>query len=40
VLSSDRKLLTVQGAACTKLRSEKERHLLNVRVECERQTLL
>jgi hypothetical protein len=40
VLSPDRKSLTVQGNACTMLQNPKERHMLTVRVECERQTLL
>jgi Mg-chelatase subunit ChlD len=39
-LSADRKRLTVQGSACTKLQSQTENHVLTVKVECERQTPL
>jgi hypothetical protein len=38
-LSADRKRLTVVGAACTKLQSTSETHMLTVKIECERQTL-
>jgi hypothetical protein len=40
VLSDDRMVLTLQGAACTQVQNESERHLVTVRVECERQTPL
>jgi hypothetical protein len=40
VLSPGLDVLTVQGAACTKLQSTTEQHTLSVSVECERQTPL
>lgn len=39
VLSADRMRLTVVGAACTRLQSTSDPHMLTVKVECERQTL-
>jgi hypothetical protein len=39
-LSADRKRLTVLGGACQKLQAQNEIHILNIRVTCERQTLL